>query len=130
MSHWTNDVMINGKKIKVDRKIADLIVFLNNNKLPTKFCCQGDKENEGYIYFEDNVDMESALVYTKAYFPKAFCFIESLNPNIIRFYLTKRALENAWNAHNYIVRMKKRCFPRVLESTIRNLEIIKKHKEK
>lgn len=108
MPHWTKEVIINDKKVKVDRKIANLIILLNDIGLPTKFCCQGDREKEGYIYFEDNVDMESALFYTRSYFPDSFCFIESLEPNIIRFYHTKKALEHAWNAHEYLVRLGKR----------------------
>lgn len=106
--HKQIEITIDDKKIKVDEKLADIIVKLNNNGYKTLYSCQGDKYNEGYIKFDESVDLE--LVYT---------ILDKLLPyhvlrldfhNIIRFARTKQA---------YISRYE---ISKMLKSKMRKLE--------
>jgi hypothetical protein len=98
--HKQKEIIINNEKIKVDEKIADIIYNLNGWGYKTLYSCQGDRYNEGYIKFDEKVDIE--IVYS---------FLEKLLPyhvlrldfhNIIRFANTKQAYLSRYETVKYI----------------------------
>ena len=87
--HKQKEIDINGNKIEVDEKLANVIVKLNNKGYKTIYSCQGDKYNEGYIKFDESVNMEFAYSVLDSLLP---CHVLRLDlHNIIRFAKTKQA---------------------------------------
>ena len=47
-AHKTKIITLNGKKIKIDQEMVDLILSLNKLGLKTEFCCQGGMNPDNY----------------------------------------------------------------------------------
>ena len=93
------------EKIKVDKGIAQLIFYLNNiYNLHTVYSCQGDKENPGYIKFEEDTDMRMAIDVMNQCMPKAVCILDF--DNVIRFCKNKNAWDNYYDFLKYVQKMR------------------------
>lgn len=91
--HVTKRILLHGNFVYIDKRIINLIIQLNNKGLTTKYSCSGDKNNEGYIMFDNNIDMRQAYYIIQQYFPKSILILDF--DNIIRFYHTKKS----WNLY-------------------------------
>lgn len=91
------------KKIRVDEKISKVIFYLNNHYgLKTEYSCQGNRENAGYIKFDDNIDLEKALDVLEVLMPKYIVIMDRYQ--CLRFFST----ENAWmNYYKFLKNVQK-----------------------
>ena len=92
--HKQVEIVIGDKKIQVDEKLKDIILKLNYNGYKTLYSCQGDKYNEGYIKFDDSVDIELAYTILNKILPYHVLRLDF--HNIIRFARTKQAYLNRY----------------------------------
>ena len=90
--HKQVEIVIGDKSIQVDEKLKDIILKLNYNGYKTLYSCQGDKYNEGYIKFDDSVDIELAYTILDSLLPYHVLRLDF--HNIIRFARTKQAYVN------------------------------------
>lgn len=101
------------KKIKVDEKLSKIIFYLNNHYgLKTEYSCQGNRENAGYIKFDDDVDLEKALDILEILMPKHVIIMD--RSQCVRFFSTEKAwvnyykfLKNIQNIRNKSFNLKK-----------------------
>lgn len=87
--HKQKEIIINNEKIKVDEKIADIIYTLNECGYKTLYSCQGDRYNEGYIKFDEKVDIEIVYAFLEKLLPNHVLRLDF--HNIIRFANSKQA---------------------------------------
>lgn len=53
--HEQVTIEVNGMQIECDKGCADMVAFLNQIGLITKFSCQGDEGQKPYIMLDENV---------------------------------------------------------------------------
>lgn len=63
-SHEQKAIIIDNKEVEIDLECIDFVKLFNQEGLKTKFSCQGDRYNDFYIIFDDEVtdiDMENFI---------------------------------------------------------------------
>ena len=89
-----------------------IIQIKNNFGLKTEYSCQGNRENAGYIKFDDDVDLEKALDILEILMPKHVIIMD--RSQCVRFFSTEKAwmnyykfLKNMQNIRNKSFNLKK-----------------------
>ena len=93
-NHKQVEITLCGEQIKVDEKLVNIILKLNQHGYKTIYSCQGDKYNEGYVKFDENTDMELAYHILNELLPYHVLRLDF--HNIIRFARTKQAYMNSY----------------------------------
>lgn len=102
--HKQVDIEINNNIIQVDKKLAYIIKYLNDLGFATLYSCQGDKYNEGYIKFDEKVDIETVYYILDELLPYHVLRLDF--NNIIRFSRTRAAYLSQFEITKRIKRKK------------------------